>query len=1040
MKKRLLILGITVAAIAPAVGAQAATVVWGGGNGTFGTAANWVGGVAPGASDTASFGGWAPLDRSAWAVTASATGGTDVASNAIDGRRSTRWSTGTNQATVPVQTFKIDMGSVQTFQQITIDATGSTGDYPRGFDIYASNIDGSYGAPIASGAGSAALVTVVLATAQTKRWIKIQLNVPFGSWWSIGEINVYGTTGATQLSRSGWVASGNVGSLTPANAIDGDTTTRWTTNAAQASGAGQFFEIDMGTAQTFTAISLDAYGSTGDYPAGYSVSVSNDGSSWSAAVATGTPTAEYNFITFAAQTARYIKVSQTGTAGAWWSLYEFYVYGTPANCNIAANLSITAMRLDNAVTVTQASGVTVTLSGNYSQSAGTFTGGDSAMSVSGFTLSGGAFTSTTNTLTASGTFNQSGGTFTTAAGAVTCSSTGVVATVGGSYTVGSGVHTFSGGLTVQAAGTLNLATSGGTVKVGSGKTLIVDGTLNASSTGAAIQTAGAAGTTYTFTVGSTATATPTLDITGLQVKNTDTNGMYINFNTSSVTTFTHFDNIAFSAGSGNSLLNIYAKTLYLTSKGCSFDGGVASGSTTYNVKLVGNGNADSTETRAIFGGATCATDKTPCVNFKQDNDASRTGTGSAPTTDGGVVQFVTSAQNDLVGTIIGFPTAAINWNTFAYYSTYVAFHDANGTADRVYVRDNTGAAKYYWETTSGDTIIGTPRWDTVGATHYLYVATTLGKVYRLIDTPGSSTLVPDAVAPWSGTAFDCACTITTPLTLDTNNVYWAGITTVGTNNKLWTLGRNTKTLANGMAISTSSAVNNTAPTLWTGTSSYIYLGMTGRVSKVDVTAQAFVADNTNPGGSNNVTGRISVANNKLFVGDDNGNMWALDPDTNFGATLGTYMFWNYHDSVNHPSCGGVCGIQAQLVDTLNTRVYFGDQDGHVYVLNSTTGALITGYPFTTGNTGDAFQTAPLYRNGVIVMGTTTGTLYVIDRNSNGSVPNIIQTYKFGPTVQVSGIGYDSTLGAYLVSTADPSVKAGKLYYISATTDPTPSFP
>lgn len=38
------------------------------------------------------------MSRSGWVATASATGGTNVAANAIDGNPSTRWSPGVNQA------------------------------------------------------------------------------------------------------------------------------------------------------------------------------------------------------------------------------------------------------------------------------------------------------------------------------------------------------------------------------------------------------------------------------------------------------------------------------------------------------------------------------------------------------------------------------------------------------------------------------------------------------------------------------------------------------------------------------------------------------------------------------------------------------------------------------------------------------------------------------------------------------------------------------------------------------------------------------
>ena len=59
----------------------------------------------------------------------------------------------------------------------------------------------------------------------------------------------------------------------------------------------------------------------------YFVSVSNDGTTWEIPVATGAGQLGITTITFAAQTARYIRLTQTGTNAMYhWSIYEFDVY------------------------------------------------------------------------------------------------------------------------------------------------------------------------------------------------------------------------------------------------------------------------------------------------------------------------------------------------------------------------------------------------------------------------------------------------------------------------------------------------------------------------------------------------------------------------------------------------------------------------------------------------------------------------------------------------------------------------------------------
>jgi glucosylceramidase len=137
--------------------------------------------------------------------------------------------------------------------------------------------------------------------------------------------------GAVALNRSGWSASA---SSTPsdscctgdvaANALDGNSSTRWSTGLAQVS--GQWFQVDMEAARSFNGIALDAGSSTGDYPRGYQVFVSNDGSNWGSAIASGSGSGQLVTITFSLQSARYIKIVQTGSVGNWWSIQELNVY------------------------------------------------------------------------------------------------------------------------------------------------------------------------------------------------------------------------------------------------------------------------------------------------------------------------------------------------------------------------------------------------------------------------------------------------------------------------------------------------------------------------------------------------------------------------------------------------------------------------------------------------------------------------------------------------------------------------------------------
>ena len=135
----------------------------------------------------------------------------------------------------------------------------------------------------------------------------------------------------TQLGETGWVASTNTNSTgadVPANAIDGNLATRYSSDAVQAS--GMYFQVNLGSSQTFNQIELNSVNSPTDYARGYNVEVSTNGSTFTS-VATGTGTASPEIVTFAAQTAQYIRVVLTaGGTTSWWSIDEFTVYnGSP---------------------------------------------------------------------------------------------------------------------------------------------------------------------------------------------------------------------------------------------------------------------------------------------------------------------------------------------------------------------------------------------------------------------------------------------------------------------------------------------------------------------------------------------------------------------------------------------------------------------------------------------------------------------------------------------------------------------------------------
>jgi F5/8 type C domain/Neprosin len=293
-----------------------------------GTGTNWwsiseINVYGPGAFPTVA------LSPAGWLATASLTGGSEVASRAIDGTVSTRWTSGAPQASG--QTFQLDMLSAKTMTMLTMDSSTSTSDYARGYQVFATNDLTSWGAPLASGAGTSGLVAVSFAQ-KTARYLKIVLTGSASSWWSIAELTVYGpgpfAPVAMVLPRTGWTATGSpsCSSATPAQALDDNASTRFSTCQNQTN--GQSFQVDMLVPRSLTKVTLDAGTFSGDYARGYQLFVSNDGATWGTAVATGAATTQLITVTFPSQTARFLKVVQTGTASSnWWSIAELNVYG-----------------------------------------------------------------------------------------------------------------------------------------------------------------------------------------------------------------------------------------------------------------------------------------------------------------------------------------------------------------------------------------------------------------------------------------------------------------------------------------------------------------------------------------------------------------------------------------------------------------------------------------------------------------------------------------------------------------------------------------
>jgi glucosylceramidase len=137
------------------------------------------------------------LSRSGWtASTNTAASGSDVASNAIDGNMSTRFSSDAPQADGAY--WEANLGSSRTFDELQMQVPNSSGDYARSYDLEVSS-NGSTWTTVASCTGTGDPETVSF-PAQTAQYIKVVntmltdgLTTSTGSWWSVDELNLYGS-------------------------------------------------------------------------------------------------------------------------------------------------------------------------------------------------------------------------------------------------------------------------------------------------------------------------------------------------------------------------------------------------------------------------------------------------------------------------------------------------------------------------------------------------------------------------------------------------------------------------------------------------------------------------------------------------------------------------------------------------------------------------------------------------------------------------------------------------------------------------------
>jgi len=146
-----------------------------------------------------------------------------------------------------------------------------------------------------------------------------------GAIWNAGVgLNPQGPPAWNATASSTFTSTNPSMSTSPGMAFDHNQSTRWSTGQPQQ--GNEWFKIDLGQATRISQVLLFVFSADAtDYPVSYTLGLSTDDATYMT-VATGNGTAPATAICLPQQSARYVKISQTGSAPiAWWSIDEIAI-------------------------------------------------------------------------------------------------------------------------------------------------------------------------------------------------------------------------------------------------------------------------------------------------------------------------------------------------------------------------------------------------------------------------------------------------------------------------------------------------------------------------------------------------------------------------------------------------------------------------------------------------------------------------------------------------------------------------------------------
>ncbi len=249
----------------------------------------------------------------------------DVPGLAIDGNSSTRWSSGQWMQPNLTGWIYVDLGSPQSIGEVKLNWETA---YAVNYQIQLSNDASKWTTIVTVNGNSTAGVHEYNGLAETARYVRIFCTQPTNANYnySLFDFNVYAKSQPDlALNRPAYDSSDNEGDV-PGLAIDGNSSTRWSSGQWMQGTQVGWIYVDLGSQQRIGEAKLNWETAFG---ADYQIQVSNDATNWTTVVnVTGNTTASLHDYSGLAATGRYVRVYATRTSlgSDNYSLYDLKLY------------------------------------------------------------------------------------------------------------------------------------------------------------------------------------------------------------------------------------------------------------------------------------------------------------------------------------------------------------------------------------------------------------------------------------------------------------------------------------------------------------------------------------------------------------------------------------------------------------------------------------------------------------------------------------------------------------------------------------------